>query len=94
MDDLFSEMTTTLSQAQQAVESELEQLTRAPVLDVSRLAHLRRSVREFSLNADTLLVMMLERDADFSLLSVAEVLVDFFRDTDERITTLLKSGQT
>ena len=93
MDALFSHMTATLSQAQQAAEDELERLAKAPVPDMDRLAHLGRSVGEFSYNADALLVLMLERDADGGLMSIAEVLVDFFRDTDERITALLKAGR-
>jgi hypothetical protein len=92
MDHLFRDLTTTLSQAQQAVERELDQLTSAPVRDLDRLGLLGRSVGEFSYEADTLLVMMLERDADGDLMGTAEALVDFFRDTDERIAALLKVG--
>jgi hypothetical protein len=92
MDPLVRELTDTLSEAQLTVESELTRLTAAPDQDIDRLAHLGRSVGEFSHPADSLLVMLLERDVDEFLVSVAEALVDFFRDTDERIAALLKGG--
>ena len=93
MDALHREMTATLSQARQVVEDELELLTRAAAPDMDRLAHLGRSVGELSFNADSLLMLMLERDADSVLLNVVEALVDFFRDTDEQIAALLKAGR-
>ena len=86
MDELFREMTATLSQAQQAVEDELERLMKAPVPDMDRLAHLGRSVGEFSCNADSLLVMMLERDAPADMIDTAGTLADFFEHAKDQLS--------
>ena len=92
MDHLFRQLTATLTQAQQAVEDELAVLAKEQAVDPDRLAHLGKSVGEFSYEADNLLVMMLERDADDDLLNVAEALVDFFRHAHERIAAQTESG--
>lgn len=86
------ELTNTLSQAQQAVERELEHLAAAPAWDMERLAHLGRSVGEFSYAADSLLLMMLERKPGGALVRVVEGLVDYFRTKSELIAALLQAG--
>ncbi len=93
MDNLFRDMIVTLSRAQQAVESELELLIGHRPSGAAHLADLRQSVEEFSKQADDLLVMMLERDVDADLMNAAEALVDFFRDTEEQLVALLRTGQ-
>jgi hypothetical protein len=92
-EQLFRDMTGTLTQARRVVEGELELLAKVQVPHLEELARLEASVGELSSTADSLLVMMYERDAEDDLMSASEALVDFFRDMGERITLLLGSGQ-
>ena len=86
MEALFRELLGTLSQAQLAVQDELASLMRQPSRDGDHLSRLATSVSEFSVQADGLLVMMLERSAPVELIDTAETLVDFFHDTVDQLT--------
>ena len=86
-------MLNTLSQAQQVVEEELALLVRGRLIsDRDRLGGLGEAVGDLSTQADLLLLVMLERDADADLVNMAKTLVGFFRDTERQIVELLGQG--
>ena len=86
-------MLNTLSQAQQVVEEELALLVRGRLIsDRDRLGGLGEAVGDLSTQADLLLLVMLERDADADLVNMAETLVDVFRDTERQIVERLGQG--
>jgi hypothetical protein len=93
IEPLFREMIDTLSQAQLAVQTELDLLVGSQSHDIESLWRLNKSVGEFSSEADGLLVMMLEQQAPGNLIDTAQTLVDFFREAKKQIASLLKAGR-
>ena len=94
MDQLFDEMIGTLVEAQNAVREELEAQERRPIRDSSSLRQLSRSVRSFSRQTDSLLLLMVERGAPEPLLERVEDLFAFFRQAEDRIEGLLAEGRS
>jgi len=83
MDALVQEMIVTPQQAREAVHHELAPLTGKDV-DRPPLQHLFKTVRSFAEQADTLVLMMIERQADDNLVQEGYDLSDFFQDVEER----------
>lgn len=94
MDHLFDEMIETLMAARDAVRQEVEAHDRQFILDGSRLRQLRKSVRTLSQWTDSLLLLMVERNAPEPLLERVEDLFDVFQDAEDEIEALLAAGRS
>ncbi len=90
---LFRVMVQTLQDAKASVEDELEQLSKAEVVDSSSLQRLAEVSVSFYAQADDLLDMLLQRDGEMELLSQASDLVTYFEDTAERLEHLARAGR-
>jgi hypothetical protein len=74
-------MVQTLQHTMASLETELELLSKAEAIDQRSLQSDRRGVWQLFGQADDLLEMMLQRDAEMELLSTASDLVTYFDDT-------------
>ena len=92
MDALFQELIATLQQAREAVSHELGLLAGQDV-DHPTLHRLPETGRSFAEQADSLVLMMIERQTDDNLVQVAYDLADFFRGVEERIEPELAIGR-
>ena len=91
---LFREMVQTLQQAMASLDNELEALSKAEVIDQTSLQrHAEVSADSYS-QAEGLLEMMADRDADPELMREAEELAAYFEDTALRLEHLAQAVQS
>ena len=93
MDHLFDEMIETLLAARDAVHQDIKAQARRPIPDGSRLRQLSQWVRSLAHLTDSLLLLMVERNAPETLLDSVEDLFDVFNDAEDRIETRLAAGR-
>jgi hypothetical protein len=91
---LFREMIQTLQDARASVENELELLSKAEVIDSSTLQRFAEVSASFYGQADELLDMMLQGDAELELLSRASDPVIYSEDTAERLERLAQASRS
>jgi len=92
MSTSFGEMIDTLREAQHVVRAEIECFEQDRGRDSEVLMQLGRLVRKLAGQADSLLVVMTDRDAADTLVEVAEEIFDFFSGTEQKIENLLRAG--
>lgn len=93
MEPLFQEMIATLREARRSLDSELEALQGARFLDRDSLARVEEAARSFEEQADSLAMMMSDRDAPQVLIDEAEELFGFFRQVEERAEAIIEASQ-
>jgi hypothetical protein len=93
MAPLFREMVQTLQHTMASLETELELLSKAEAIDQRSLHRIAEVSASFYGQADDLLEMMLQRDAEMEMLSQASDLVTYFDDTAERLERLAQAGR-
>ena len=92
-DELIKETIGALAEAEEAVGIELDLLRSAQSADSNRTGLLLDRVQDFSLQADALVVAMLDRQTDEDLMRVAEELAGFFRAAEEQIGAMLRASE-
>ena len=93
VDALFVEMIATLQEAHTTIEGRLQALSEEAGWQVSVLAKILRAARTFAGQADSLLSMMLDRNAADSSLAVVEDLLNYFEDLRDRLEAELGFDQ-
>ena len=89
MDHRLDEMIATLLAARDAVHQAVEAQARRPIPNHGGLRQLRKWVRTFSQQTDSLLLLMMERNAPEPLLERVEDTFDVFQEVESRIEALL-----
>lgn len=93
MDAQFQEMIDTLSKGRLAVSEELEMRVETESRDVAALEHLRGSVRALRKEAESLILIMQEREPTTPLLRTARELNGFFEAAESEVESLLAAAR-
>ena len=89
----FSEMIETLSEARQAVRDNIERCSGSSSEVSDRLTRLLEAVRRFEGLADSLLIILIERDPLNLKTAEVEDLLDFFDEAEIRLISSLEADR-
>ena len=92
METNFGHMLATLGEAQQIVVTALNSLGDGLQAEPGKLRRLLDYVSGFVDQAQSVVTLMSEGDADVSLIEVAEALSEFFEDAETRIAAMIETS--
>ena len=93
MDANFAQLLATLGEAQQIVVTALNSLGDGLQADPGELQRLLEYVSGFVEQAQSVVMMMSEGDADVSLTEVAEAFGEFFESAETRVAAMIEVSQ-